>query len=594
MFYRFLILPFPRFSMSIQRLPEFLINKLKAGEIVERPASVVKELVENSLDAGANEIVIDLHDGWKKLIKVEDDGEGIATDDIDLVIERYATSKIASEDDLYSISSYGFRGEAMASISEVSKMTIQTKRVESTIGQTLTKVGSEIHVRPMSFAWWHGTTVIVEDLFFNTPVRQKFLKSSQTEYFYCYDLFLNFALIHRDKHWVLKKDGKIVFDLAPASDLLTRFGDIFKKEWQSNVRILDFDDKSLRMYGVLSDSSLTFGSPENMRIFVNARPVQDRVLKKALVTAYERQIAPGTYPLALLFVDIDPELVDVNVHPRKLEVRFADPGSIYQAVHFAVKKSLGDEKIIDIPRDTLDKIASTPVTHIDNNFFHNPFRSGQGQRIDPLPFTFEEHVSVASSGEGTLNIQTADTHYTVVGQMRNMYIILQADDGMYMIDQHALAERIAFEKMKKKAAEEWLTPEALLQPVTIEFPKTMLIEDKIEELQQLGFEMAAFGENKLIVHAVPKVFVDYQIDLETLLNITLHKDPISFETILDELYAMKACKASIKAGEKLSLPEMQRIVQDGFEHIDGMFVCQHGRPFFVKMGKSDIDGLFDR
>lgn len=443
--------------MSIQRLPEFLINKLKAGEIVERPASVVKELVENSLDAGANEIVIDLVDGGKTMIKIEDDGMGIDTEDMDLVLERYATSKIASEEDLYSISSYGFRGEALASIAEVSKLTIQTKRIESTVGQTLTKIGGEIHVRPMSFAGGHGTTMIVEDLFYNTPVRQKFLKSSQTEYFYCYDLFLNFALIHRDKRWVLKKDGKVMFDLPASSDLLTRFGSIFKKEWESNVRILDFDDKSLRMYGVLSDSSLTFGSPENIRIFVNARPVQDRILKKALITAYERQIAHGTYPLALLFVDIDPELVDVNVHPRKTEVRFADPGSIYQAVHFAIKKSLGDEKIIDIPRDTLDRIASTPVTHIDTNFFHNPFRSAQGgQRVDPLPFTFEEHVSIAQQSENddSFNIQTADTHYTVVGQMRNMYIVLQADDGMYLIDQHALAERIAFEKMKKKANEE--------------------------------------------------------------------------------------------------------------------------------------------
>lgn len=219
----------------------------------------------------------------------------------------------------------------------------------------------------------------MEDLFYNTPVRQKFLKSSQTEYFYCYDLFLNFALIHRDKHRVLKKDGKIIFDLAAASDLLTRFTAIFKKERESNVRILDFDQGPLRMYGVLSDSSLTFGSQENIRIFVNARPVQDRILKKALLTAYERQIHPGTYPLALLFVDVDPEHVDVNVHPRKLEVRFADPGSIYQAVSLAVKSALGNEKIMDIPRETLDKIASTTFSSNNNTFLNNPFRAAHGQ-----------------------------------------------------------------------------------------------------------------------------------------------------------------------------------------------------------------------
>lgn len=579
--------------MPIQRLPDYLVNKLKAGEIVERPASVVKELVENSLDAGANEIVIDLWDGGRKMIKVEDDGEGIDTEDIDLVLERYATSKIAEEDDLYSISSYGFRGEALASISEVSKLTIQTKRADSTIGQTLTKIGQEIHVRAMSFAGGHGTTVIVEELFYNTPVRQKFLKSAQTEYFYCHDLFLNFAMIHRDKHRVLKKDGKIIFDLPAASDLLTRFTAIFKKEWESNVRILDFDHAPLRMYGVLSDASLTFGSQENIRIFVNARPVQDRILKKALLTAYERQITPGTYPLALLFVDIDPEYVDVNVHPRKMEVRFADPWSIYQAVNLAVKSTLGNEKIMEIPQETLERIASTTISHASSDFMNNPFRAAHGQ-WSALQFSFEDRVTIPSSVSESLPVQAEDEHYKVLWQLWDMYIMLQAEDGLYLIDQHALAERIAFEKMKKKAHAEWLVPETLLQPISLEVPRTVLIEDKIEELQKLWFDISLFGEQKIIVHAVPKVFVDYQIDMEKLLNITLHKSPLSFDTILDELYAMKACKASIKAGQKLSLPEMQRLVEDWFSEIEWMFVCQHGRPFFIKMTKKDLDGLFDR
>lgn len=265
----------------------------------------------------------------------------------------------------------------------------------------------------MTFAGGHGTTVLVEDLFFNTPVRLKFLKSSQTEYFYCYDLFVNFALIHWDKHWVLKKDGKIVFDLPAASDLLTRFGTIFKKDWESNVRILDFDGKSLRMYGVLSDPSLTFGSQENIRIFVNARPVQDRILKKALLSAYDRQIHAGTYPLALLFVDIDPEHVDVNVHPRKMEVRFADPGSMYQAVSIAVKNALGNEKIIDIPRETLDKIASTPVNRTDSQFMNNPFRAAHGQG-SMLEFAFEDRVNIPTTAQEPMQMQADNVQYSIL------------------------------------------------------------------------------------------------------------------------------------------------------------------------------------
>ncbi len=580
--------------MAIQRLPDYLVNRLKAWEVVERPASVVKELVENSLDAGAEEIVVDLHDGGRKLIKVEDDGDGIETEDMELVIERYATSKILEEEDLYSISSYGFRGEALAAIAEVSKLTIQTKRADSTVGQTLTKIADEISLKPSSFAWGHGTTVIVEDLFYNTPVRQKFLKSAQTEYFYCHDLFVNFALVHRDKRWVLQKDGKIIFDLPIATDLLTRFTDIFKKERESNVRVLDFDQSPLRMYGVLSDSSLTFGSQENIRIFVNARPVQDRILKKALLSAYERQIHPGQYPLALLFVDVDPEHVDVNVHPRKMEVRFADPGSIYQAVHLAVKNALGHEKIIDIPRETIDKIASATFSKNGSDFLNNPFRAAHGQ-WSMLNFSFNDNVNVKSwTEQEEMHIQADQSQYTIIWQLRNMYIMLQADDGMYLIDQHALAERIAFEKMKKKAQEDGMSPEKLLQPVSMDIPKAVVIDEKIEELKKLGFDIELFWENKLVVYAVPKVFVEYQINIEKLFNIVLHTSPLSFDIILDELYAMKACKSSIKAWQKLSHIEMQNIVRDGFSHIDGMFVCQHGRPFFIKMTKGDLDALFDR
>jgi len=252
---------------------------------------------------------------------------------------------------------------------------------------------------------------------------------------------------------MLKKDGKIVFDLPAASDLITRFTSIFKKEWESNIRILDFDQSPLRMYGVLSDASLTFGSQENIRVFVNARPVQDRILKKALLSAYERQIAPGMYPLALLFVDIDPEHVDVNVHPRKLEVRFADPGSIYQAVNLAVRNALGSEKIMDIPRETIEKIAAAKFSQEGSNFLSNPFRAAHGQG-SALQFSFDDRVNIPASGEQLVNIETAETQYTVLGQLWNMYIILQAEDGLYLIDQHALAERIAFEKLKKKAHEE--------------------------------------------------------------------------------------------------------------------------------------------
>lgn len=240
--------------MPIRVLPDYIINKLKAGEIVERPASIVKELVENALDAHATQIHVSIVDGGKTRIQVEDDGQGIPGDEVGLAITRYATSKLDDEADLYAMSTYGFRGEALASIAEVSHLTMITKTTRDLVATKLTNATGTVSMVPTPVAGLHGTTVIVENLFYNTPVRQKFLKSPQTEYFYCYDIFLGYALMHRDKQWVLHKDERVIFDLPACDDFLQRFTQIFKEERTDHLRILDFDNDALRMYGVFSDA----------------------------------------------------------------------------------------------------------------------------------------------------------------------------------------------------------------------------------------------------------------------------------------------------------------------------------------------------
>lgn len=606
--------------MSIHRLPDFVINRLKAWEVVQRPASLLKELVENSLDAGATELIITINDGGKSFLSLQDNGCGIELSDMDLLLERYATSKIDSEQDLFSLKSYGFRGEALASIAEVSKISVLTKTKYAEIWTKLVRRGNENVIKHLGVPFEHGTLITVEDLFYNVPARLKFLKSAQTEFYYCYNYFVDIALYHYDKAFILKKNDKLVFDLKPARDLQSRILDIFKKDWWEKLIPLTQKFEKLEISGVISDASLRFGSGENIKIYVNERPIQDKIIRKALMDAYARQITPGEYPLAILMFKIEPSEVDVNVHPAKLQVKFADSQMIYQVVYQTISELLGKHKIWFVGSEFFQwkGTASSPSFAQSSAFpsqkpdfsaflaaegkegqksdFLSPWIGGRKAENEALFGLWGSQISQFGSLDAEHNQEQFYFHkdigeYQILGQLWNMYIALQADTALYLIDQHALAERIAFEKMKTSQD---LTSESLLQPLKFEVTQIAHLEHKIEELNQLGFEISLLSENVIVIYAIPKVFVQYPVDMWVLLNHVLYLEEITFDHLLDGVYATKACKASIKAGHKLSYLQMQQLVQDGFEFIPGMFVCQHGRPFFVKMNKKHIDGLFDR
>lgn len=574
--------------MPIRRLPEYLINRLKAGEIVERPASILKELLENSLDAGASEIIVTINDGGKNLISVQDNGSWIELSDMDLLFERYATSKINGEQDLYNLQSYGFRGEALASISEVSKTSVISKTDYAEIGSKLTKLDGKTHLTHQPVGFTHGTIITVEDLFYNVPARLKFFKSSQTEFFYCYNYFVDVVLYHHDKHFVFKKNDKIIFDLPPTDSLAERMLDVFKKDRSSNLRGILYQDENVTVTWFVSDSQLRFGSAEHIRLYVNTRPVQDKIIKKALMDAYHRQITPGEFPFAFLMVQSTPGMVDVNVHPRKLEVKFADPGKMYEIIFHAVQKVLSENKIASGWEiwEMADKSAS--------------FKSS---RISPQPSTFDfglstdvVHQQRTFDHDETPQFRNQEIgSYTIVGQIWNRYIILQSDDAVFYIDQHALAERIAFEKMKKEISDGTnLHGELLLQPLTIDIHEMPNIQEKIDAVNALWFDCALLSENKIVIYAVPQIFVMYRVDIEQLFTHIFSLEHINYDHILDKVFASKACKTSIKSGDKLSYQEMQHLVQEGFTAIPWMFVCQHGRPFFVRIEKGSVDKLFDR
>jgi len=586
--------------MAIQKLPEHIINRLKAWEIVERPAAILKELVENSLDANATKISINIEDGWKKLLQVEDNWHGIKLSDMNLLLERYATSKIKTAEDLNNIQHYWFRWEALASISEVSRTTIISKTEHSQIWTKLNKLNNELIIKHVPTHFQNGTIVTIEDLFFNVPARLKFLKSAQTEYYYCYNIFTDIALQHRDKSFLFKKNWKLIFDLKPEKNILQRIDTIFKKNISQHLQEIRYENEDLILNGYISNPNLRFWSWENIKFFVNGRPIKDKIIRRALLDAYKRQITPGEYPFALLTIDIHPAKVDVNVHPRKNEVRFADPQNIYHIINSNIQKILWSNQITIIKENLEDKLT------IDNKN-HKDYKTNNKINQDKLfrperDSQFKLQATKANlSSTNTLDkyfseeIQRNNTlwEYQVIWQLRNSYIIVQNNDKLYYIDQHALAERISFEKMKKEVNNQ-LVPKLLLQPISTNISKIPDIENKLEQLNKLWFDCSLLSEEKLIIYAIPQIFNKYRIDLESLFNHIFYLEEISFEHILDNIFATKACKTSIKAGNKLSFTQMQNLIQEWFETIKWLFVCQHWRPFFIEIPKNKIDKLFDR
>lgn len=570
--------------MSIKKLPQHIINKLKAWEIVERPSSVLKELIENALDAWAKNIKVEIWNWWKQTIKVEDDWEGISSQDASLVLNRYTTSKIQNENDLKKISSYWFRWEALSSIAEVSKFTLQTKKHKEVTANEIKKMWNEVFDKQIPFHKEHWTIASVDELFYNVPAREKFLKSPTTEWRYLRGIFIDFALINYKKFFSLKKDWKTIFNLQPANDVLERIYSLFKKDWANNLKILEKKDEDRHIYWVISDAGLTFSSPENIKIFVNKRPVQDRLLKKAIMDAYHRQIPHNEYPLVMLFLDIKSELVDVNVHPRKLEVKFLDPSSNFNFVKSCIQELFSDNKFV------WANFEQNFSKQNFRNFSKNKKNTNQNSTLD---LSFKNNF-FSSENEIPYLEDNQWKDYKILWQIWHSYIVLESRECLFFVDQHALAERINFEKMKEKTKNQWMSPQILLNPLTFELPQNLDTEEKIEKFNELGFDISLFWEKKIIVYAVPEFFSIYKVDLEKLFDSIFYLENINFDSIIEKIFETKACKNSIKSWEKLSLEEMKKLVEDGFEFIKEWFSCQHGRPSFVKFKKEDIDKFFDR
>lgn len=607
--------------MTIRILPNNLVNQIAAGEVIERPASVVKELVENSIDAGATSIEVTLVDGGKSLIVVSDNGRGIDKDELPVAVERHATSKLP-DDNLFNINFLGFRGEALPSISSVSRMTIVSRR-EGAENAWKIEVNGGKKSEIMPSAHPQGTRIEVRDLFYSAPARLKFLKTTPSETAQCVDILNRIALANPTISFYLSDENRKKVTLnACQGELfdarLKRLADVMGREFSENSLLINAHRENLTITGYVSLPTLNKSNSLYQYLFVNNRPVRDKLLLGAIKGAYQDVLAHNRYPMAALYFDIDPAYVDVNVHPAKAEVRFYDNALVRGLLVSAVRQALtlGDHRSannLDLAGFVHDNIPGFGENEVAVLQEHKPgggnvpaFRPlmSQPRRQAELPELERKVFSVkvdepcpavsaaGDSGEvGPLGLAKAQFHDT--------YIISQTEDSIVIIDQHASHERIVMENLKASLlAENKVATQILLIPEIVDLSlseKTRLIE-AAEELQKLGLSVEEFGSTAVIVREIPALLGD--CDIKALIRDLAGEmaewgKGFSLTDKLHTICATIACHGSVRAGRRLNIDEMNRLLRD-MERTEHSGQCNHGRPTYVELKLKDIEKLFER
>ncbi len=608
--------------MSIRILPDNLINQIAAGEVVERPASVVKELVENSIDAGALRIEVTLAGGGKNLIVVADDGKGMTPDELKLSIQRHATSKLLN-DDLFNIKYLGFRGEALPSIGAIAKMSIISKS-ENLSDAYKIEVNGGVASDVMPVAHYAGTRIEIRDLFYTTPARLKFLKNDSSETAQCIDILNRIAMANPHIAFYLYADGKKKISLeAVAGELniarLKRLSSVMGKDFEDNSLLINSQRENVSISGYVSLPTFNKANSLSQYLFVNSRPVRDKLLLGAIKGAYQDVLASNRYPSCALFIDVDPFYVDVNVHPAKSEVRFFDSAQIRGMLVGSIRQalSLGDREVatsLDLSSFIKDDITdfeknqssvfATPVRTMQMPKSNVNFSSSSNKRYQaPLPdldnmfsvkteyTSFDNQMKANDEQVGALGFAKAQFHDT--------YIISQNQDSIVIIDQHAAHERIVMERLKADLlAENKVATQMLLIPEIIELSpleREHILAEK-ENLNKLGLVLDEFGLNEIIIREIPALILESNVkNLITDLaqEITEWGGQFSLTDKLHHICATMACHGSVRSGRRLNLDEMNKLLRD-MEKTEHSGQCNHGRPTYIELKISDIEKLFER
>jgi len=604
----------------IHKLPNDLINKIAAGEVVERPASVVKELVENSLDAGATQIDITIRDGGKKLIQVSDDGCGIPHDQLSLAIARHASSKIATFDDIYALKTKGFRGEALASICSVAKVSLASCHGDSEAHEVFVDEGEIVDERVCAHP--RGTTVTVKYLFHKTPARLKFLKSSETETTHIEREITKLALCHPSVGFCLRQDNKELLKLDRGQTLRERVLAVLGKDLADDIFPFGEQQPKIAVSGYFGHPQIARSQRSFGYFFVNARPVNDKVIWHAVMEAYRDLLMRGKYPVLVLNLQIDEHLIDVNVHPTKAEVRFHQSQQVHQIIKNTLRKFLSEAPWLsrrgegfsrDVTQDfgvvsdsfagRLTPLASHSVADSLLKWSDRYFEQPAG---DPVTTTFtgREHrvAEISVSSDAGKQIRFSRMPYAqmrVVGQILGSYLVCEAYDALFIIDQHAAHERIGFEKLLKEYEHKGIQKKPLLISETFDLKPSdaALLKEYTDELNAFGFEIDFFGGNTFVLKAVPQL-PGSQIDIAMFVgdlveDIKETGEMVSLKTRFHAVLARIACHAQIRAGHHLEPQEIQQLLSDLDQHQFTDF-CPHGRPVCVTVTKDEIEKWFKR
>ncbi len=612
--------------MSIRRLPEALINRIAAGEVVERPASALKELVENAIDSGALQISVRISNGGLDLIEVSDDGCGMTASDIALALERHATSKLA-DDAIDLVETLGFRGEALPSIASVSRTTIESRIRGGDGWRRIVDHGVMEGDGPSAIP--PGTRVRVENLFEKVPARRKFLRSSRSEYAACLDVIKRLAMSRPDIGFTLEHDGRRSLSVQPGMDRPSRVAALTSNDLADNSVRLDYEREGIRLGGIASVPTYNRGIADHQFLFVNGRPVKDRLLIGAVRGAYAEMLARDRHAVVALFLELPPSEVDVNVHPAKTEVRFREPalvrGMIVSGLRHALDSS-GFRSVQRAPESALANWQSEPMGPDPQHNIFTPQGVLQGEAYIPsghiqsrpaFSSFAESRSSFADMGRiqgedlAPLMGRAAEAHESVPdgvrhplgvarGQVANTYIVAEAEDGLVLVDQHAAHERLVLERMRRALAQAGGTvpAQALLLPDVVELdePACDRLEARIEELATFGLELERFGPGAMLVRATPAMLGSGDVrglvqDLAD--ELAAYDEALSLKERIDLVASTMACHGSVRAGRVLNVSEMNALLRE-MEVTPHSGQCNHGRPTWVKLALGDVEKLFGR
>lgn len=628
---------------SIEVLSDQLVNKIAAGEVIERPASVVKELVENSLDAGARRVEIAVEQGGTRLIRIVDDGAGMDADDLQRCILPHATSKLRTEDDLFDIRTLGFRGEALPSIGAVAQLRILSRQAGCDAAHEIRVIGGR-HEPLTAAAGPPGTTVEVRELFYNVPARRKFLRSAQTEMGHVTEQLARIALVQPGVEFRLLHNERQLHHLRSAEGLRSRIADFYGKEMADSLLDIHRDERGLKIHGLIAPPADSRSSNKWQYFFLNGRFIRDRFIAAALREAYRGLMEPSRHPVAFLALEIDPAVIDVNVHPTKIEVRWRDSNTIYTQVLSAIRDRflncdltnrltaapLFASSPTDRSRDPVDHHSLTTVEHDVHDTRSRQIRESIAEyfrRVTPtvgapptrLDTSFPSVSAATSGGDFTadltaampapamksesagqprMNLALESPPLGNIIQIHRSYLVAETPDGLVVVDQHALHERVLFEKISAQVRSGPLESQRMLipEPIDVSPDQLAVIETHAETIHQLGFELTPYGPNSIAIHAAPTLlregrmieFVRDMID-----RLTVRESPAAADMLLNDLISMMSCKAAVKAGDPLSVAEMRELMTLR-ESVERSSNCPHGRPTSLRFTLNDLEKQFKR